>query len=209
MMKIIAKIVSYLFHPLLIVTWMTVLLYITNQPQFADVQQRFGKISPILPVFLYTFLFPVIAILMMKKLGFLESLEMPDSKQRIIPFIICIVLYIWTYLMMRKTGYPMFLRLFMLGSISTLMLAFVINVFHKLSLHMAAITGATLTVFLWIFYSQSDLAYFFIFMIILSGLVATSRLLLQAHTGREVYSGFLTGVFGQFIALMLIDKLIR
>lgn len=206
-MKSISKLVSYVFHPLLMLTWMTLLLYYTNSSLFGDVAARFGKISPILPVFLYTFLFPAIAILMMKKLGFLDSLEMPDNKQRIVPLIITIVLYIWTYMMMRKTEYPPVLRLFMLGTLATIVISFIINVFHKLSLHTAAITGCTITIFYWIFFSSSDLSYFFIVMVLLSGLVASARLVLQAHSFREVYTGFLVGVFGQFIALFLINFL--
>lgn len=180
------------------------LMYFTNSYWFIGID--FGNINPIIPVFLYTFLFPAIAILMLKKLDFIDSLEMPDPKQRIIPLIITIILYLWTYMLFGSKHFPVMLRIFMMGTLASLFIAFVINVFHKLSLHMVGISGALISMFLLTMVSSVDISYILLLMIIVTGLVATARLYLQAHTMREVYTGFLVGIFGQIIGLMLVHS---
>jgi hypothetical protein len=198
-MKAIAKIISYVFHPLLIATWAVLLMIYTNPVLFLGSN---AKVSFFL-VFINTFCFPAIAILLMRQLGFVESLEMPDSKQRILPMVAAIIFYVWAYMAVRKTSFPATYSMFMLGSVISLCISFVINVFHKLSLHMVGISGFMMCLMLLIMYSQTDVSLLFIFSILLTGLVATSRLYLGAHTIREVNTGFLVGMFGQVLAVLL------
>lgn len=179
-------------------------MYFTNTYWFIGID--FANINPIIPVFLYTFLFPAIAILMLRKLDFIDSLEMPDPKQRIIPLIITIILYLWTFMLFKNKNFPILLRIFMMGTLASLFISFVINVFHKLSLHMVGISGALIAILLLTMVSSTDISLIFLLMIIITGLVATARLYTEAHTLREVYTGFLVGIFGQMIGLMLVHQ---
>lgn len=181
-------------------------MYYTNSYWFVAIAIDFGNINPVVPVFLYTFLFPAIAILMLRKLDFLDDLEMPDPKQRIIPLIITIVLYIWTFMIFKNKNFPVMLRIFMMGTLASLFISFVINIFHKLSLHMVGISGALISMLLLTMVSRTDISYIFLLMIIITGLVATARLYTKAHTMREVYTGFLVGIFGQMVGLMFIHS---
>jgi len=197
--KTLSNILSYLFHPLAIPTWMALFLLLTNPFSFAGMPAA----VVIAIVFINTFMFPVIAILMMRKLGFIDSLSMPDNKQRIIPLVATIVFYVWAYLAMRKTNFPYMMMIFMMGALVSLFISFVINVFYKLSLHMVGISGALMAVMMMLFFSQSDVSYFFLIMIILTGAIASARLYLESHTLQEVYAGFIIGIFGQMLGLFL------
>ena len=199
-MKITAKIISYIFHPLLIATWAVLLLIYTNPMLFLGSNPRVAFFL----VFINTFCFPAIAILLMRQLGFIESFEMPDNKQRIIPLVAAIIFYVWAYMAIRKTGFPYTYSLFMMGTVISLMISFVVNVFHKLSLHMVGVSGLMMCMMLLIMYSQTDVSYLFIGTILLVGLVATARLYLGAHSFREVNTGFLVGIFGQVLAVLLL-----
>ncbi len=154
-------------------------------------------------VFINTFMFPAISILMMRKLGFIDSLSMPDNKQRIIPLVATIIFYVWAYLAMRKTNFPYMMMIFMMGALVSLFISFVINVFYKLSLHMVGISGALMAVMTMLFFSQTDVSYFFLFVIVLTGAIASARLYLEAHTLQEVYAGFIIGIFGQMLGIFL------
>lgn len=154
-------------------------------------------------VFVNTFMFPAISILMMRKLGFIDSLSMPDNKQRIIPLVATIIFYVWAYLAMRKTNFPYMMMIFMMGALFSLFISFVINVFYKLSLHMVGISGALMAVMTMLFFSQTDVSYFFLFVIVLAGAIASARLYLEAHTLQEVYAGFIIGIFGQMLGIFL------
>lgn len=46
-------------------------------------------------------MFPLIAIVMMKTLGLISSIEMPDKKERIGPLIITGLFYMWLYVNVR------------------------------------------------------------------------------------------------------------
>lgn len=199
-MKAIAKIISYIFHPMLMPTYVFALIQYTNPFLFQGV--GFSNISPLFPVFLFTFVYPAIAFLLLRKLNFIDSLEMPDNKQRIIPLIIAIILYIWMYLILKSKNFPFVTKSFMLGVVIALFISFVINVFHKLSLHMVGISGVLTMVMLLLMVSESDMSYYFLAIVVLTGAVASARLYLNAHTMREVYTGFLVGMFGQVLGLM-------
>ena len=200
MIKTISSILSYLFHPLLIPTYIIALIQYTNPFMFQGI--GFSNISLVFPVFLFTFIYPLIAILLLKKLDFIDSIKMPDSKQRIIPLIISIVLYVWMYLIFKSKNFPVITKVFMLGVVISLLLSFVINVFHKLSLHMVGISGALTIIMLLLMISESDMSYYFLAVIVLTGAVATARLYLNAHSMKEVYTGFLVGMFGQVLGLI-------
>lgn len=198
-MKILSKILSYLFHPLLMTTWFTLLLLYTNPFSFAGLSS--GIVIAV--IFINTFMFPAISILLMRKLGFIEDLEMPDHKQRIIPLVASIIFYVWAYLATRKINFPYMMGVFMMGVLVSLFASFVINVFYKVSLHMVGVSGALTAIMLLVFVSPSDLSYYFLAMILLTGAVASARLYLGAHTMKEVYVGFLVGMFGQVFGLFL------
>ena len=182
-------------------TYIIALMQYTNPILFQGV--GFSNISPVFPVFLFTFVYPVIAVLLLKKLDFIDSFEMAESKQRIIPMVIAIILYVWMYLIFKSKSFPPITKVFMLGTIISLFLSFVINVFHKLSLHMVGISGALTIIMLLLLVSENDMSYYFLAIVLLTGAVATARLYLNAHTMKEVYTGFLVGMFGQVLGLIL------
>lgn len=199
MIKILSKLLSYLFHPLLMATWFVLLLLHTNPYSFAGMSTK----VVVAVVFINTFMFPAIAILLMRKLGFVSSLEMPDHKQRIIPLVATIIFYVWAYLAIKKINFPFVMGVFMMGTLVSLFIAFFINVFSKISLHMVGISGALTAVMLLVMISPVDIGYYFIGTIVLTGAIATARLYLGAHTMKEVYMGFLTGMIGQVFGLIL------
>jgi hypothetical protein len=180
-------------------TWFTLLLLYTNPFSFAGLSS--GIVIAV--IFINTFMFPAISILLMRKLGFIEDLEMPDHKQRIIPLVASIIFYVWAYLATRKINFPYMMGVFMMGVLVSLFASFVINVFYKVSLHMVGVSGALTAIMLLVFVSPSDLSYYFLAMILLTGAVASARLYLGAHTMKEVYVGFLVGMFGQVFGLFL------
>lgn len=68
---------------------------------------------------------------------------------------------------------------------------------------MVGVSGLMMCLMLLIMYSQTDVTYLFLFSILLVGAIASARLYLNAHTIREVNTGFLVGMFGQVLAVLL------
>ena len=81
MLKPLAQVISVLFHPLLIVTYMLVLLLLINPYLFGvySIGDKFSKLL-ILQVFLSTFFIPGFAVAMLRFTGLVSSLEMKTKK---------------------------------------------------------------------------------------------------------------------------------
>jgi hypothetical protein len=101
-MSAIAKIISYLFHPLTMLTYIAAILLLINPFLFgkSDISQG-GWI--LFQVFASTFLMPAFAVGMMKNLGLVSSYEMEERTDRIIPYIMTGLFYLWVFMSVRKT----------------------------------------------------------------------------------------------------------
>ena len=212
-LRIFFKIITYVFHPILLPTYGT-LLYLWANPSIVGKEVDEGTfIHPslvVITVFINTFIMPAMAILMMKALGFIKSLDMPDKQDRIIPFIATMTFYIWAYLVV-KNYFDFMLPLyskFILGIVVSLMLSFFINLFLKLSIHMVGMAGLMAGTLLMMKNSEKSLTEVFLVIIVLTGLVASARLYLKAHTTKEVFIGFLIGISGQMLAFSLYSRFV-
>jgi len=162
---------------------------------------------------LLTIALPAFGILLMKQLGLIKSLEMEDRMERIGPLILVIIFYLWLAINAYKNqGIPPLGLSFIFGCIISLIIAFIINIFSKISLHMVGISGiftliVTLLFFgVWGFQAFGTLIYLndtLAVVLIIMGMVASARLILDRHTFGDIYGGILVGIIGQVIAWKL------
>jgi hypothetical protein len=223
MLQSLARFLSIVFHPLLIVTYMLVLLLLVNPYQFG-VYSILEQSKLVLLVFLSTFIMPAFAVLMMKTLGMVQTFELRERHERIGPYIITGVFYLWMFINFKNNQLiPLSLTIAMLGASIALFTAFFFNNFTKVSAHgvgMGGLVGLaaintiffnfdTFTVNLWLV-GAFEISTNFVFMvvIVLAGMVCTARLLLKAHTQSQLYGGFLIGLCSQFIALLFFRSMI-
>ncbi|HLP21218.1 MAG TPA: hypothetical protein VK174_12990 [Chitinophagales bacterium] len=211
-MRIPAKIVSVVFHPLLFPTYGLLLLLSTNPNRFGQFGDKLHIVWFII-IFTLTFLFPTIWLLMMKKLEMIDSFNLETTNERIVPLIATATFYLWTTWMFKsnvhlKIPTDKLIFLMMLGSCFTIFLALCTNIFMKISLHTLG-AGNLLGLLLPVLrISTFDLRGVFIAFILLAGLIGASRMILKAHTQREVLVGYLVGFTGQFIAFTVVAKFI-
>lgn len=218
MLKVFANLVSIIFHPLYILTYAYGLLLLVNPFQFANYSQIEQGIFFISMV-MVSVVIPIIGVLMMRFLGLIDGLEMKNRSDRIGPFIIIGVCYLWlTVNFINSSQISDFLTSFMLGATISLFVGFIINIFEKISLHTIGmgglIAGYLILINKYSYGAASfvfngteyniHLMFIFVLLIFISGLVATSRLILGAHIPREVYGGFLVGLVGQVISMRII-----
>lgn len=202
-LRLIARTISLIFHPLLILTYMLVFLIWANPYVFGG-----GGYSKnfllILYVLLYTFAMPALCLLMMRLTGLVNSLELPERQDRCIPFIAAGVFYCWLSVNAYHTSmYPKFFTAFVIGSTISLFLAFFINLFQKISIHTVGMGGLVAMVLITLLYhSYENIQIYLLASILLAGVVGTARLILKAHSAREVYSGYFWGFLGQLLALL-------
>lgn len=216
--KRLAYFLSVIFHPLLMVTYMLLILLVVDPYPFKNGSE--GSTKDILLIFFSTVFIPLVSVLLMKALKLIPSLELRNAQDRIGPFIVTGIFYLSTFYLIYKLHYiPNIFKACFLGSVIGLFVAFFINLFSKISLHAIGMGGLLGMVMITI--ARSNISSFvldvgtwgrfeislfslLIVTIILSGMVGTSRLILDAHEPKDLYGGFLVGVATQFIALSLL-----
>lgn len=215
-LKKAATLISILFHPLLMVTYMTALLLVINPYQFG-VFSIMEQWKLVVLVFMSTFGMPAFAVVLMKSLKMISSYEMPDPKERIGPYIITGVFYLWMFINFKHNpSIPKALTIGMLGATIALFASFFINNFTKVSAHAAGIGGLVGVAAMNYLYFNFDTftlhlgpaglyeistSFVLILLILLAGVVGSARLLLNAHSPGQLYGGFAVGLLSQFLAL--------
>ena len=218
-LKILAQFISIVFHPLLQVSYALVFLLLINPFSFGVSSfEAFWRFTVL--VFFSTFFVPALSILMLKQLKFVNTLRLDSSSERIAPFIIAGVFYGWLYINLRHSGnIPPEFQAIVLGSVISLTITFIINLFYKLSLHATGMGGMMATAALLSLlpgYRMVEMDWFnntklqiqmlqiLIYIIIATGLVGSARLYLNAHDLWEWFSGFVVGVISMLIAFTII-----
>jgi membrane-associated phospholipid phosphatase len=198
----IAKIISVVFHPLLMPTYaMVILLHLRTY--FSMIIPGNAKWNIIGLLFIITFILPVIMNYFLLRLKVIKSFEMREREERIFPFIITIVFFYLAYYMTKGLGIDPLFSYFSIGATFVAVMALLINFFWKISIHMLAI-GALFGLVLGTslnFVVNNTLLLFCI--ILVAGLVGFARLKLKAHTHAQVYVGFLLGA--TLLLLMLLS----
>ncbi|HVX50243.1 MAG TPA: hypothetical protein VHB48_08790 [Chitinophagaceae bacterium] len=208
LLKVVAKIFSYVFHPLFIPTY--IFIWLTVQFPFA-----FVGFSPLdmfmrkITVFWMTAFFPAFGTFLCWRLGFIESIFLRTQKERIIPYVISMFFYWWMwYLSLRvfngqtsQGQLPEVLKFFYLGiSISTVF-GLIINNFIKISMHAMGVGGALMFVILTGFFYHQYLGRDISLVLLVTGIVCSARLILGEHATGEVYTGLFVGMLCQLMAL--------
>jgi hypothetical protein len=155
-------------------------------------------------LFFNSFVMPAVSFVLMKALGFIKTFEMEDPQERIIPFISAMIFYIWTFMIVKnKMDVPPMMVVFFLGILASLMMSFVINLFHKLSIHMVGVSGLLASMLMMLQTAEINMVPWILGGVMACGLVATARLYLKAHTPRQIYTGFLIGISGQMLGVLI------
>ena len=111
--RIAAKIISYLFHPLFVPLYVGI-FFIYEARVFNDRTDWQQKIIFIQFFIYYTF-FPLMTTLLSKALGFVQSVYLKTQKDRILPYIVCEIFYFWAWYVFRNIHFPKEVVMFALG----------------------------------------------------------------------------------------------
>jgi len=195
-----AKIISYVFHPLFIPTYIFAFLVNVVPYEFPGIGDWQLKLR-IFSVFWMTAFFPGFAVFLLwrLKLG-VNSMFLRTQKERIIPFIITMFFYWWWfYLSKNFKDQPEVLKFFFFGIFISTSAGVVLNNFMKISLHGMGVGGGLMAIILITFFYQMPSGLSITIATLITGLVCSSRLIISDHTNKEVYIGLLVGAVCQLI----------
>ena len=200
MKKILALIISYLFHPL----WYPLLgVYILFQTptyiNYAIPDEYKWKIYVLLGFI--TIVSPVFTLILLKKIKLVRDKHLALARERIYPYITTIIYYVFGIYLFQKAGVPAVILYYLLGAVIAVFLDFLLNFKLKISAHTTAIGGLLAMLLAVSLRWHLDLSFYIIIAFFIAGIVATARLILQAHKLSEVFLGFLIGFISMFYVM--------
>ena len=201
--KIFAGFFSYSFHPVFIPLYVTLFLLYIHPSAFSGFS-AIEKKQTILIVCLNIVFFPLISVLLLKALGFIDSMYLRTQKDRIIPYIASGIFFFWAYIVFKQQAhYPILLTSYILGIFLASSVALIANIYFKISMHGIGL-GGWLGFFLVIINSNTMLMTWPLCIVLLiTGFVCTSRLLTGSHQQRDIYAGLVLGIGTQIAAAIV------
>lgn len=199
--RFLAHLFSFVFHPLFIPSYLGAFLIFVHPYAFSGYDPR-NKVLRLISVVLITAFFPAFTVLLLKLLGFAESVYLRTQKERIIPYVASMFYYFWIFYVSRNlSGTPAIFTTMLLGVFIASIAALMANIYFKVSMHALAM-GGLVTFFLIVsILGNVPMSLFLSLSILIAGLVCTSRLIVSDHHPFEVYCGFFLGMISQTIAV--------
>ncbi|MCW3092255.1 MAG: hypothetical protein JWP81_3324 [Ferruginibacter sp.] len=196
-----SKLFSYIFHPLFIPLYVTWYLVFVHHNYFAGYGEK-AKTWVMLRVALNMVFFPLLTVLLLKGVGFIESIFLKKQKDRIIPYMGAGIFFFWMYLVFHnQPEIPQILTAFTFGVFLASSVALIANIYFKISMHAIGCGGMLgLMVVVLNTNAASPFTLPLTIAILITGIICTSRLIVSDHTQKDIYLGLLGGFFCQFIS---------
>ncbi|MEN8702827.1 MAG: hypothetical protein ABF286_01590 [Polaribacter sp.] len=185
------KIISTLFHPIVIPTIGIIIYFIATIRPIGQYQ----KLITIFIVFGSTYIIPLLLLITLKKTGVINSYQLKTRKERKIPLAIMVFLfYMLGNLFNKVKVLEEISMLFYATALGLLITYLLLNIKIKSSIHLLSM-GLTCGFFMFsTLMSTESYILIIIILFLIAGLLASSRLHLKAHTVKEVYLGFFIGI---------------
>jgi hypothetical protein len=188
-----ARILSVVFHPLFMPLYG--LLIIFTAPTFFRYLPLRVKEILFLIVLVNNVLIPLSLVPFFRFKNIISSWVVESRRERIIPLLAASILFSITSFIMHRLPIALFLKAYFYSLAFITVFLLTINLWYRISLH-AAGAGAMVALVLTLSLKMSSaLPVLTVTVLLVSGLILSSRLKLNSHSPGEVYSGFLTGFF--------------
>lgn len=144
-------------------------------------------------VFGFTVLLPILLIRLYRHVQGWSLFDLGKKERRMIPYIISIMCYFACVYVMRSMHIPHFMTSILTGALAIQILCAMVNAWWKISTHTAAIGGVAGAVFGFAEIFSFNPVWWLSAIILVAGMLGTSRMILRQHTLSQVVAGFLLG----------------
>jgi membrane-associated phospholipid phosphatase len=186
-----AHFASFLFHPVFMPVLGLILIfnsgiYATKLP--VQYLQFIYSMALLCNVILPLSIIPVLIYL-----RHLQDVKIDDRRERLIPLFFATICFYMSYHIISRISPLVLANLFLLSAAISVFIVLFISIFWKISLHTAGLGGilGLITIISRVYHA--DLVIILSAAILVSGIIATSRLALRAHTISQILAGFTVG----------------
>jgi hypothetical protein len=200
LVRFLAHFFSILFHPLFITLYVMGFLIYVHPFAFSGFDSHL-KAFRFLSVFLSGFFLPVFSVFLAWRLGFVKSMLLKSTRDRIIPYVVVMIFYFWIwYVFNNQAENPPVSVHFLLGCFLAICGGWMCNIYFKISMHAIAAGGLFMFFLLFSFHDPYASGLYLSIATLIAGIVCSSRLLVADHSPFDIYSGLIVGVIAQWIA---------
>lgn len=162
------------------------------------------KVSLVVMVYLFTVFIPTVLIHLYRQYQGWTLLQLGQKERRMVPYAISILCYFSCFYLMNLLHLPHLITSILIVALVIQMLCAVINVWWKISTHTAAIGGVLGALLAFSFMLNFNSVWWLCLVVIASGIVGSSRIILRQHTLMQVTAGFFLGIISAFFTIILI-----
>ena len=171
--------------------------YFLLSEYFFTTQQKY---LVLLQIGIITIFIPITFYYLLRSFGKVDSVMVYQLSQRKIPLLLqAILIFLLITKSITAEVIPELYYYFLGGLISTFLLLILLFLKIKASIHMVGISTLTVFVIALSFHYHTNAIYVIALLVAINGIVASSRLELQAHTNKELLIGFFSGLVPQII----------
>jgi len=198
-----AQIISIVFHPLLMPTYLFLFIILFASTLLQPLQTA-SQYRLLIIIFFVTFIIPAISIGTLRLSNIITDFKLDNKRQRFTPFLFVTCFYgVTSYMFYAKVNVN---SLYLILAITTglLLVLTIITLYWKISIHGAGIGGVIgfILAISFVHYMPS-FALIIAVAIVISGLVVYARLSENAHTPAQVYAGLVLGAILCYTSLRL------
>lgn len=197
----VAKIISVVFHPLLMPLYGLLIIF-SSQTIFGYLPFAQKKLV-ILIVATNNILLPLSLLPYLKWRKIISTWTIDERRERIIPMALTSVFYFLTFYIVLRYSIPLFIKAVILSTALISFAVTLISFWWKVSVHSVGAGALTSLIFFLAFKMHSSLTAWIILVILASGLILSSRLWLNSHNPKEVWFGYLMGIAGMALLLLV------
>lgn len=195
-----AKVLSVLFTPFYLPILGLLILFIFS---YLSLLPLTYKLFLLLMFYMFTVFLPTALIRFYRRYQGWTLIELGSRERRAIPYVISIFSYLLCYYIMAATHVPHFMGSILIAALVIQVACAIINLFIKISTHTAAIGGVTGALLAFSVIFSFNPVWWLCIVLLLAGMVGTSRMILRQHSLRQVVLGFLAGVACSFVSVLL------
>lgn len=198
---ITARVVSMIFTPFYLpILGLAALFFLS----YLNLYQPGYKFLVLAVVYFFTILLPTFLIHLYRNYHGWSLIELGSKERRVVPYVISILCYFTCLHIMEQMHIPFFMRSIVVVALLIQTICALINVWWKISTHMAGIGGVAGTLFVFSEVFHFNPLWWTCLVLIIAGVLGTSRMILRQHTLPQVVVGFTIGVVCAIVGIIFL-----
>ncbi len=205
-MRFFLRLITYVFQPILMPT--LCMLLVLQLHLFSKLPTSYTVLA-LGGTLLFTIIMPSVPIFYMLKKGMVSDFFISKKEERTIPYVFALISYVlWLIFIVKMLHFPIEFTLIAMGSFLSIVGLVLVNFKWKMSAHMAGVGGLLGSIIAISYLMYINPVNVIVASVVITSLVAISRVELKAHTPLQIVVGFIWGLICCLlpIALYLIEK---